>query len=57
MNTTTRKSARLQKMNETDRQSVSPTNPEEFTGKTSTSLGTGTDHPTQILDMEPQITY
>jgi hypothetical protein len=41
-------------MNETDRQSISPSNPAEFTGMTSTSLGTGTDHPTQILNLEPQ---
>jgi hypothetical protein len=51
---TTRKSARLQKLNETDRQSVSPTNPAEFTGMTSILLGTGTDHSTQNMDMEPQ---
>jgi hypothetical protein len=54
MNTITRKSARLQKMNKTDRQSVSPTSPEEFNGMISTSRGTETDHPTQIPDMEPQ---
>jgi hypothetical protein len=54
MNTTTRKSARLQKLNEIDRQSISPTNLDEFSGMTSTSPGTGTDHPTQLPEVEPQ---
>jgi hypothetical protein len=54
MNTTTRKSARLQKLNEIDRQSISPTNPDEFTGTTATSPGTGTDQPIQLTDVESQ---
>jgi hypothetical protein len=54
MNTTTRKSARLENLNETDRQSVFPTNPHEFCGMISTTTGTGTDHPTQLPEVEPQ---
>jgi hypothetical protein len=54
MNTTTIKSARLQKLHEIDRQSISPTNPDEFSGMTSTYPVTGTAHPTQLPEVEPQ---